>query len=172
MPENDTQTAERTRLISWADPMIGAKAARTMNGFDYLQAMAEGKLPPPPITALMNFEFVEVEKGRVVFAVEPAEYHYNPLGAVHGGLAATLTDSAMGCAIHTMVPAGLGYTTVELHVNYIRPITTETGRLHCIGEVIHVGRRMATAQARLLDENDKLYSHATTTCLIFQPNQP
>ena len=162
------QAIERTRVIKWEDPLIGAKAGQIMSGLEYLQAMARGDLPPPPIAALLNFEFVSVEQGRVVFAIEPAEYHYNPLGSVHGGVAATLVDSAMTCAIYTTAPAGMGYTTIELHVNYVRPITLKTGRLRCIGEVIHVGRRMATAQARLLDERDKLYSHASTTCLIFE----
>lgn len=151
--------------------MIGAKAAQTMSGFDYLTAIVEGVLPPPPIATLMNMEFVEVEKGRIVFAAEPAEYHYNPAGTVHGGLAATLVDSAMTCAIYSVAPAGVGYTTVELHVNYIRPITIDTGRVRCIGEVIHVGRRMATAEAKILDKNDKLYAHATTTCLVIQLDQ-
>ena len=111
-----------------------------------------------------------MEKGRVVFTVEPAEYHYNPLGAVHGGLAATLVDSAMTCAITSAAPAGMAYTTIELHINYIRPITTNTGLIRSIGEVIHVGRRIATAEAKILDTHDKLYAHATTTCLAVQLN--
>ena len=164
-------TVERTRLITWEDPMISVKAAQAMSGFDFLKSIADGTLPPPPISVLMNMEIAEVEEGRVVFRVEPAEYHYNPLGAVHGGLAATLVDSAMTCAITSAAPAGMTYTTIELHVNYIRPITTETGRIRCIGEVIHVGRRVATAEAKILDTNDKLYAHATTTCLAIQLNQ-
>jgi uncharacterized protein (TIGR00369 family) len=169
MNENNPQTAQRTRLVTWEDPLPGAKAAPTMSGLDYLQAVTTGKLSAPPRAHLLNFEFVEVEKGRIVFAVEPAEYHYNPLGAVHGGLAATLCDSALACAVHSTLPAGVGYTTIELHINYTRPITTNTGRLRCIGQIIHVGRRMGTDEARLVDAQDKLYAHATTTGLIFQP---
>ena len=159
---------ERQRTITWQDIRPGLAAAPTMSGLDYLRAMMRGDLPPPPMANLLNFELVEVTEGRAIFAVEPAEYHYNPLGVVHGGLAATLCDSALGCAVHSLLPAGTGYTTIELHVNYIRPITHNSGRLRCIGQAIHVGRRVATAEAKLVDASDKLYSHATTTCLVFE----
>ena len=158
----------RTRTISWEDPAPGAEAARKMSGLDYLRAMMRGELPAPPMAALMGFGFVEVDEGRVVFECVPAEYHYNPIGAVHGGFACTLFDSAMGCAVHTELPAGAGYTTVELKVNLLRPITAETGRLLCEGETIHVGGRIATAESRLKDESGRLYGHATTTCMIFR----
>ncbi len=105
----------------------------------------------PPMLELMGFEPVEIEEGRVAFAVSPAEYHYNTIGTVHGGLACTLFDSAMGCAVHTALPAGAGYTTIELKVNLLRPITIATGRLLCEGKTIHVGGRIATAEARLND---------------------
>jgi uncharacterized protein (TIGR00369 family) len=109
----------------------------------------------------LGFGFHEIEEGRAIFECVPAEYHYNPIGAVHGGLACTLFDSAMGCAVHTMLPAGVGYTTVELKVNFLRPIDANT--------TIHVGGRIATAEARLHDEEGgKLYGHATTTCMIFR----
>ncbi len=159
---------DRTRTVGWEDPAPGAEAAREMAGLDYLRAMLRGELPEPPIARLIGFGFVEVEEGRVVFECEPAEYHYNPIGSVHGGLACTLFDSAMGCAIQTELPAGVGYTTVELKVNFLRPITTQTGRLLCEGNTIHVGGRIATAEARLTDASGKLYGHATTTCMIFR----
>ena len=158
----------RTRTVSWEDPAPGAEAAREMSGLEYLRAMMRGELPEPPIAGLLGFGFVEVEEGRVVFECEPAEYHYNPIGSVHGGLACTLFDSAMGCAVHTGLPAGVGYTTVELKVNFLRPITTATGRLLCEGTSIHVGGRIATAEARLTDESGRLYGHATTTCMVFR----
>ncbi len=104
----------------------------------------------------------------MVFECIPAEYHYNPIGAVHGGLARTLADSAMGCAVHTMLPAGVGYTTLEIKTNLLRPIAVETGRLLCEGKTIHVGGRIATAEARLTDEVGRLYAHATTTCMVFE----
>src|SRR5438094_2368014 len=107
----ETTTPQRRRTFTWRDPMIGAQLAPTMCGLNYLNAMERGELPFPPIMALMNIGVQEAEEGRVVFSVEPAEYHYNPIGSVHGGLACTLCDSAMGCAIHTTLPAGVGYTT-------------------------------------------------------------
>lgn len=159
----------RTRTFSWENPMVGAQAAMTMSGLEYLQAMVRGELPPPPMMALMNIGAGDIEEGRVVFTVDPAEYHYNPIGSVHGGVACTLFDSAMGCAVHSMLPAGVGYTTLELKVNFLRPLSVDTGRVLCEGKVIHVGSRVATAEGKLFDAAGKLYGHATTTCIIFRP---
>ena len=125
--------------------MVGARAAPTMSGLDYLRAMQRGELPGPPIAALIGMRLEEVGEGRVVFSVQPDESHYNPVGVVHGGLASTLCDSAMACAIHSTLPAGVGYTTLELKVNFVRPMTRETGRVLCEGTTIHVGGRVATA---------------------------
>ncbi len=159
---------ERARTVTWEDPTEGTKAAGEMSGLEYLRAIARGELPAAPMADLMGFEFHEIEEGRVVFECIPAEYHYNPIGAVHGGLACTLADSAMGCAVHTMLPAGVGYTTLEIKTNLLRPITVETGRLLCEGKTVHVGRSVAAAEARLTDEAGKLYAHATTTCMVFE----
>ena len=139
-----------------------------MSGFEFLQKIVAGELPQPPLASLMDFQIVELAEGRAVFAVNPAEYHYNPIGVVHGGLAATLLDSAMGCAVHSMLPAGTGYTTLELKVNFIRAMTAETGRVRAEGKLIHLGARTATAEGRVIDESGKLYAHATTTCLILK----
>lgn len=163
-----TTRAVRTRTFSWEDPAVGAEAARAMSGLEYLQAIKDGVFPPPPMARLMGMEFVEFEEGRAVFAVQPAEYHYNPIGSVHGGLACTLLDSASACAIHTTLPAGTGYTTLELKVNLVRPMTQQTGRVLCEGKVIHLGGRIATAEARMTDAAGALYAHATTTCMIFR----
>jgi uncharacterized protein (TIGR00369 family) len=111
----------------------------------------------------------EVSEGRVVFAIEPAEYHYNPLGTVHGGIAATLLDSAMGCAVQSMLPHGAGYTTLELKTNYLRAMTSRTGVVYCEGKIIHMGGRVATAEGRLTDASGKLYAHGTTTCILLRP---
>src|ERR1700676_2763158 len=124
---HDLDESTRTRTITGEDLMPTVKAGRTMSGLDYLKALQVGTLPPPPIALLMNMGIAEVEEGRIVFSAEPEEYHYTPIGTVHGGLAATLLDSAMGCAIHTMLPAGTGYTTLEIKVNYLRPMSSETG---------------------------------------------
>jgi len=159
---------ERRVTISWEDPRPLAEAGRGMSGFEFLQKIVAGELPQPPLASLMDFQIVELAEGRAVFAVDPAEYHYNPIGVVHGGLAATLLDSAMGCAVHSMLPAGTGYTTLELKVNFIRAMTAETGRVRAEGKLIHLGARTATAEGRVLDESGKLYAHATTTCLILR----
>jgi uncharacterized protein (TIGR00369 family) len=165
----DTETTKRTRTITWTDPRALAEAGRGLSGLVYLQKIVAGELPRPPISELMNFGLTELSEGRAVFTVEPAEYHYNPIGVVHGGLAATLLDSAMGCAIHSTLPANVGYTTLEVKVNYIRPMSVETGVVRCEAKVIHIGGRTATAEGRVLDKSGKLYAHATTTCIIFRP---
>ena len=168
---SEISNIERSHTFTWQDPMIGAKAARTMSGLEYLRAMANGGLPAAPIGALMNMQVAEVEEGRIVFTAVPEEYHYNPIGTVHGGFAATLLDSALGCAVHTMLPAGTAYTTLEIKVNYLRPLTGNTGKVYCEGKVIHMGGRVATAEARLTDESGKLYAHGTTTCIIMRPER-
>jgi uncharacterized protein (TIGR00369 family) len=160
----------RTRTYDWEDPLIGAAAARTMSGMDYLNAMLRGEIPRPPISHTMDFILDSCEEGRAVFTVTPAEFHYNPIGMVHGGLAATLLDSALGCAVHTTLPAGVGYTTLELHINLVRAITKDSGPLRAEAEIIHLGRTLGTAQARLSGADGKLYAHGTTTCMIFRPD--
>ena len=135
---------------------------------EFLRKVVSGELPRPPISALMNFGLAELEEGRAVFTVEPAEYHYNPIGVVHGGLAATLLDSAMGCAVHSTLPAGAGYTTLEIKVNYVRAMTAGTGLVRCEARVIHVGGRTATAEGYVTDADGKLYAHGTATCTLFR----
>ena len=160
---------ERTRTITWDEPLGAASVGLKLSGLEYLRKIVAGELPRPPIGVLMDFSLAELSEGRAVFTVKPAEFHYNPLGVVHGGLAATLLDSAMGCAVHTMLPAGVGYTTLEIKVNYVRPMTAETGPVRCEATVIHAGHRTATAEGKVLDKQGKLYAHGTTTCLIFRP---
>jgi uncharacterized protein (TIGR00369 family) len=124
------------------------------------------EIPHAPITELIGFELVELGEGRASFALDPAQRHYNPLGTVHGGIAATLLDSAMGCAVHTTLGEDEAYTTLELKVNYVRAITEATGRVVATGSVIHRGGRVATAEARLTDDDGRLLAHGTSTCLI------
>jgi uncharacterized protein (TIGR00369 family) len=160
----------RSLTVSWEDPLASAAAAASMSGIDALRAIAAGELPPPPIAVLLGFAPVEVEEGRAVFAANPDERHYNPIGVVHGGLAATVLDSVMGCAVHTTLAAGEGYTTLELKVNFTRPITRDTGRVLAEGTVVHRGGRVATAEGRVTAEaGGKLLAHATTTCLVLAP---
>jgi uncharacterized protein (TIGR00369 family) len=141
-----------------------------MSGLEFMRAVLEGKLPAPPIAATMDFTGAEADEGRVVFVGEPGEFLYNPIGVVHGGYAMTLLDSAMGCAIQTTLPQGEGYTSLETSVNFVRPITKETGPVRCEGKVLHRGGRIATAEGRLVvEKTGKLLAHGTTTCLIFRP---
>ena len=157
----------RTRTFSWDDPMITAVAVGKTSGLEFLRAMIRGEMPRPPFASMMDMELVEVDEGRAVFTGKPAEFHYNPIGVVHGGFASTLLDSALGCAVQSTLPVGMAYTTVELHVNLLRPITAQTGIVRAEGKIVHAGRRMAMADARLTDSVGKLYAHGTTTCMIF-----
>jgi uncharacterized protein (TIGR00369 family) len=148
--------------------LVPPETAATMTGLELLTAMIEGRLPGPPIMQLIGFDLAEVDKGRAVFEGTPALKHYNPLGTVHGGYAATLLDSCMGCAVHTTLPQGTGYTTLEFKVSLVRPITADTGPVRAEGLVISSGRRVATAEGRLTDVSGRLLAHATTTCLVFE----
>ena len=149
------------------DPVARAARGRELSGIEYVRQIFDGELPPPPISQLMGFRGVEFEHGRAVFEMTPGPEHYNPIGSVHGGIALTLLDSAMGCAVHTTLAAGVGYTTLEVKTNFVRPITAETGVIRCEGTVIHGGSRIATAEGKLVDGAGKLLAHGTTTCLIF-----
>jgi uncharacterized protein (TIGR00369 family) len=137
-------------------------------GLEVMQAMLAGELPFPHIADTLDFSLVEVAPGKAVFQGTPQLKHYNPLGTVHGGWYATLLDSALGCAVHTLMPAGRAYTTAELGVNIVRAASHKTGPLRAIGTVIHCGRQLATAEARIVGPDGKLYAHATTTCLVFE----
>lgn len=161
------KSSKRERLVTWQDPMISAKKALQMSGLDYLQAMVDGHIAQPPVANLTKLTLMKVEQGLAVFQLDPDESLYNPIGSVHGGVIATICDSAASCAVHTLLPAGKAYATLEMKVNYVRPVTFESGRLTCTGKVIHPGRRTGTAEAHLVDEAGKLYAHASVTCLIF-----
>jgi uncharacterized protein (TIGR00369 family) len=157
---------ERTRTVTWEDPLASARAGKDLAGTEYLERIMDGSVPPAPFGRLLGFALEEIGEGYAVFEVDPAEFHYNPIGSVHGGLAATLLDSAMGCAIHTLLPRGRGYTTLELKVNFVRGMTRETGRVRAVGRVIHLGGRIATAEGKILGDAGALHAHATTTCLL------
>ena len=146
---------------------ISSEELQKLSGLELLQALVDGRLPAPAIGHTLEFNIVEVERGRVVFAGIPNERFLNPLGTVHGGYAATLLDSCMGCAVHSTLEPGQGYTTVELKINYVRPITPQTGLVRAEGRLIHPGRQIATADGRLVDAQGKLLAHGTTTCIIF-----
>jgi uncharacterized protein (TIGR00369 family) len=158
---------QRSRTFSWSDPLATAAAVRELPGLEAMRAVAAGELPPPPIAELLGMTIDHVERGRVVFSLEPAEWMYNPIGSVHGGVASTILDSALGCAIHTTLPAGVGYTTSDLQVRFVRALSADTGRVAAEGTVVHAGRRLATAEAKLhAQASGKLLAHATTSCII------
>jgi uncharacterized protein (TIGR00369 family) len=163
-----TVDSSRTRTVAWEDPMQSAVAARGASGLDFLKKVISGEVPSPPIAVLMGFSITKVEPGYALFECDPAEYHYNPIGVVHGGLACTLLDSCMSCAIQTTVPAGSAYTTLELKVHLVRAITSKTGHLRAEGRLIHGGSRMGTAEGKLIDKDGKIYAHGTTTCMIIK----
>lgn len=159
-----------SRTFSWQDPQSLAAAADGRSGLEFLQAMADGELPPAPITQLLELELVELEAGRVVFALTPAAWMFNPIGSVHGGIAATALDSCMGCAVHSELPPRTGYTTTDLQVRYLRSMNASTGRVTAEGRVVHLGRRQATAEGRLVAAaTGKLIATATTGAIILSP---
>jgi uncharacterized protein (TIGR00369 family) len=163
----ETQETTRSRSYTWSDPGHYAEAMRTHSGLELLRAIGTGELPPPPIMSTVGYTGVEAEEGRVVFTLTPAEFHYNPLGSVHGGVISTLLDTAAACAVHTTLPAGVGYTSLDLSVRFLRPVSVESGPLRCEGTVVNRGRSTALAEARMIDGRGRLVAHATSTCMIF-----
>ncbi|MEJ2870697.1 PaaI family thioesterase [Actinomycetospora sp. OC33-EN08] len=156
----------RERAYTWEDPRALAAAAGGRSGLEFLQALVSGELPPPPIMATIGAGVESVEAGRVVFTLTPAEYHYNPIGSVHGGIFATLLDSACGCAVQSTLPADVGYTSLDLSVRFLRPMSSDTGPVRCEGVVVSAGRRVVLARASITDARGKLLGEATSSCLI------
>lgn len=157
----------RERSFTWSDPELTAGAATRMAGLDLIRGMRDGAIPAPPIASLVGLSIAEVEEGRIVMRLIPAEYHYNPVGSMHGGILATLLDSVMGCAVHSTLPKGRGYTSLEIKVNYIRAVTSESGELSAEGNIVHGGRRSAVAEGKVVDASGRLCATASTTCLVF-----
>ena len=162
-----TDSADRSRVVTWEDPLIGAEQAKTMSGLEYIQALIDGSIPPPPIVNLMNMRAVSAEVGKATFTCEPNESHYNPIGTVHGGLVCTLLDSVAGCAAQTTLPKGQAYTSLEIKVSYLRPVTAQTGTLTAVGIVTKPGRRAAFVDATVTDDQGRLIATASSTLLIF-----
>ena len=142
---------------------------RRLSGLEFFQKMVAGEMPPPPLVALLGLKLVEAESGRVTFIGVAREEFYNGMGVAHGGFAATMLDSALGCAINTMMPAGRVFTTIDLQIHYTRPLRREAGELRCTATVVHVGSRTATSEGRIVDANGKVYAHGTTTCILVEP---
>ena len=161
-------TPNRERTFQWENPLEGAKQALQMSGLDYLQAMGDGKIPFPPLLHTLDFRPTHLEKGKVIFSFQPQEFHYNPIGSVHGGVISAILDSAMGCTLHSILEAGSGYTTLELKVNFLKAITTKIDELHAVGKIIHAGGRTALVEAQLIDKDNTVYAHGVSTCLILK----
>jgi uncharacterized protein (TIGR00369 family) len=166
----DAQRRERT--FTWEDPVAIALAGARLSGAEFFTAIAEGTIPPPPVMRALDMDGVSFGEGRAAFRLTPQEFHYNPLGTVHGGVFATLLDSACGCAVHTMLPEGVFYTSLDLSVKFLRPVTVETGPITAEGSVVHLGRRTALAEARITDTAGKVYVTATSSCLLLRPEPP
>lgn len=156
----------RVRQVSWGDPDIGIAASRSLSGLDFVRKIASGEIPKPPTFELIDFSLVEAEFGRVVAEIVPAEFHYNPAGVVHGGIVCTLLDSVLGLAVLTRQAVGFGFTTLEVKVNFVRPISIETGPLLASGQVVHPGARISTSEGQLVDRSGKLFAHGTATCMV------
>jgi uncharacterized protein (TIGR00369 family) len=156
----------RTRTITWQDPAAAAALSRGLSGLEWLHRVGSGLIPPPPVAELVGFHGTYVMPGRVVFAYEPREEHYNPLGSVHGGILTTVLDTVMGCAVQSLLEAGVGFTTIELKSSFVRPVTLATGPLRAEGTVVHPGSRVSTAEAKLTGADGTLYAHASSSCLI------
>jgi uncharacterized protein (TIGR00369 family) len=166
------QAPSRERCYAWADPSAAAAAARQLSGEAFFAELTGGALPPPPVAQTLGFTAVSVSEGVARFELDPQEFHYNPIGSVHGGVIATLCDSACGCAVHSLLPAGAYYTSLDLSVKFLRPVTADTGRLVCEGTVLHMGGRSALAEARLIGPDGRLHAQATSSCMIFRPQAP
>jgi uncharacterized protein (TIGR00369 family) len=175
-PGTETETERpdarlRERTFSWADPVAIARAGAGLSGAEFFTAIGEGRIPSPPVMRALDFEGIAFGEGRAVFRMTPQEFHYNPLGTVHGGVFATMLDSACGCAVHTMLPVGVFYTSLDLSVKFLRPVTVATGPITAEGAVVHLGRRTALAEAKITDAAGKLYVTATSSCLLLRPDE-
>jgi uncharacterized protein (TIGR00369 family) len=159
--------APRSRTVTWHEPGPSTAKGLTMTGLDYLRAIAHGELPEPPIAGLLRFEMVSADPGRVVFTCEPDESAYNPIGAVHGGLVCTLLDSVTGCAVHSTLPQGKGYTSVEIKVNYLKAVRLSSGTLTATGTVVKAGSRVGFAEGVVTDAAGAVVATATSTLLVF-----
>ena len=157
---------DRSLTVTWADPLAAFAEGRKLSPIEHLRAIRDGRIPDPPIARLLGMRLVKVEEGDAEFELTPSEQHYNPIGVVHGGIDFTMLDSAMGCCVHSTLPAGKGYTTLEMKANLVRAITLQTGPIRASARIVHAGKTTATAEAKVVDASGKLYAHGTSTCLI------
>jgi uncharacterized protein (TIGR00369 family) len=166
MTDVAAEAETRSKTITWQDPLPTARLGLTMTGREYMTAIAEGRIPGPPIAAHFGLRWESIGHGEVVAVVEPDESMYNPIGMVHGGVAATMLDSVVGCAVHSTLPAGVGYSSVELKVSYLRAIHAGRGEIRATGRVVKEGSRIAFAEGEIRDADGKLLATASGTCVI------
>ena len=174
---SDTETTagwgeEQSRLVTWRDPITAQATSASMSGLAYWKAVADGHLPPPPIAELLRMRILEVENGRITFTWTPDASMYNTLGMVHGGAMCTLLDSVTGGALHTTLPEGVGYNTVEIKVNYLKAVTVASGQLTAVGTIVKAGSRIGFTEANITDASGNLVATATSTLLIVDSRSP
>ena len=162
------KNADRKRTIIWEDPKKSARDAASISGFDYLKSIKDGRIKPPPVAMLVGYRIYEVDNGYAAFELNPAEYHYNPFATVHGGILSTLLDTTMTASVLSTLQKGYSCATVEIKVNFIKPVTAKTEILRCEAKPIHIGKRLVTVEGRLQDKNGELYAHGSSTCSIFK----
>jgi uncharacterized protein (TIGR00369 family) len=168
VPAADAGPAERSMTVTWHDPVPSLGRLARMSGLDYLRAVGDGEIPPPPVARLLGMTWESVAEGEVVFGLEPHESHFNPIGAVHGGVLCTVLDSATGCAVHSTLPVGWGYTSIDFAVQYQRGVGMESGPLRIVGRVTKPGRRVAFAEAVATDASGRVVATATSSLLVFE----
>ena len=159
---------DRTRTITWEDPTDAARKARRLSGSEFFDKMRRGEISAPPFASLLGIEVFDAGEGRFVMTLEPQECHYNPMGCVHGGILATLLDSVMSAAVHTALPSGRGYITLEIKVNFLKPVYEHTGLIMAEGSVVSCGRQVATAEGKIINEREEVHATGTATCLVFE----
>lgn len=162
------ENSDRNRTIKWEDPLKNTREPDAISGLDYLQSIKDGRISPPPVAMLVGYRIIEVDKGHALYELEPEEFHYNPFLTVHGGIVSIILDTTMTASILSCLEKGVSCSTAEIKVNFIRPVNKDTGTLICEGNVIHPGKRLATAEGKLKDKKGNLCAHAISTCLIFK----
>ena len=171
MTNKSQNNAGRSLTITWDDPKTSTRDSQSISGLDYLNSIKSGKISPPPIARLVGYRISEIAHGHAVFELEPAEYHFNPFATVHGGIATTLLDTAMTAAVLSTLSKGFGCSTLEIKVNFIRPISIKTGKVSCEAGIIHLGKSIATAEGKVMNSEGRLYAHGVSTCVIFSTDK-
>lgn len=162
------KSIDRRKTVIWQDPKKNTRDVSKISGLDYLKSIKNKTIAPPPVAMLIGYRISNIENGYVVYELDPKEYHYNPFSTVHGGIISTLLDTAMTAAVLSTLTKGINCSTVEIKVNFVRPVTSKCGTLKCEAKPLHIGKNLATVEGKLKDQNGKLYAHGVSTCSIFK----